>query len=118
MWFVNHLITELNLISPANYTADNNSTACIPVVSIATSTIIGITIAISFVVFFSLGVLVATCIGCMVKKRSKSTPAQQPVGNDMIGTSQGRISEIIVETNSAYDVAECKGNNQLPDYYI
>ena len=85
-------------------------------VSIATSTIIGITIVISFIVFFSLGVLVATCIGCMVKKRSKSTPAKQPIVYDMIGTSQGRISEIIMETNTAYDVAECKGNNQLPDY--
>ena len=76
------------------------------VASIATSTIIGITIASSFVVFFSLGVLVATCIGCMVKTRSKASPVQQPIVYDMIGTSQGRIAEIKVEPNYAYDVAE------------
>ena len=78
-------------------------------VSIATSTIIGITIVISFVVFFSLGVLVATCIGYMVKKRSKVTlhhPALEPSVYEIIETDQKKITAIKVEANSAYGTAK------------
>ena len=73
--------------------------------SIDTYTIIGITIVISFVAFFSLGVLVTTFIGCMVKKRSKVTlhhPALEPSVYEMIDTDQKKTITIDRETNSAY----------------
>ena len=73
--------------------------------------IIGITIIISFVVFFSLGVLVTTCFGCMVKTRSKVTlhhpnPALEPSVYEMIETDQNRIKAIELEVNSAYGTAK------------
>ena len=73
--------------------------------------IIGITIIISFVVFFSLGVLVTTCIGCMVKTRSKVTlhhpnPAMEPSVYEMIKTDQKKIKAIELEVNSAYGTAK------------
>ena len=73
--------------------------------------IIGITIIISFVVFFSLGVSVTTCIGCMVKTRSKVTlhhpdPAMEPSVYEMIKTDQNRIKAIELEVNSAYGTAK------------
>eukprot|EP00731_Ephydatia_muelleri_P002234 Em0001g2234a len=73
--------------------------------SIGTHTIIGITIGISFVVFFCLGVLVTTCIGCMVKTRSKVTlhhPAMKPSAYEMIENSQKTMTAPEVEPNSAY----------------
>eukprot|EP00731_Ephydatia_muelleri_P020659 Em0013g386a len=79
--------------------------------SIDTS-IIGLTIAIAFVVFFSLGVLVATCIGCVVvKKRSTVTLPHQPallepLVYEMIESDQKKITTIKVETNSAYGTAK------------
>ena len=77
--------------------------------SIDTYIIIGITIAISFVVFFSLGVLVTTCIGCMVKTRSKVTlhhPAMESTTYEMIESMQKKITAIEVEPNSAYGTAK------------
>ena len=79
-----------------NYTAAVDYTS---LASIATSTIIGITIGVSFVVFFSLGVLLATGIGCVMKARSKDTPDQQKMVYDEIGPHRGAIE---METNSAY----------------
>ncbi|KAL5516976.1 hypothetical protein EMCRGX_G002436 [Ephydatia muelleri] len=73
--------------------------------SIGTHTIIGITIGISFVVFFCLGVLVTTCIGCMVKTRSKVTlhhTAMKPSAYEMIENSQKTMTAPEVEPNSAY----------------
>ena len=76
--------------------------------SIDTSTIIGITIAIAFVVFFSMGVLVATSIGCLVKKKPEVSPhpAMEPSVYEMIETDQKIITAIEVEANSAYGVAK------------
>ena len=79
--------------------------------SIDTYTTIGITIVISFVVFFSLGVLVTTCISCMVKTRSKVTlhhldPALEPSVYEMIETDQKKIKAIALEANSAYGIAK------------
>eukprot|EP00731_Ephydatia_muelleri_P002324 Em0001g2324a len=77
--------------------------------SIGTHAIIGITIGISFVVFFSLGVLVSTCIGCMVKTRSKVTlyhPAMKPSAYEMIENSQKTMTAPEVEPNSAYETAK------------
>ena len=77
--------------------------------SIDTYIIIGITIAISFVVFFSLGVLVTTCIGCMVKTRSKVTlhhPAMESTAYEMIESMQKKITAIEVEPNFAYGTAK------------
>ena len=80
-------------------------------VSIDMYYIIGITVVISFVVFFSLGVLVTTCIGCMVKTRSKVTlhhpnPALEPSIYEMTETHQNRIKAIELEVNSAYGTAK------------
>ena len=77
--------------------------------SINTYAIIGITIVISFVVFFSLGVLVSTCIGCMVKERSKVTlhhPAPEPSVYEMVDSNQKKITAIEVKANSAYGASE------------
>ena len=79
------------------------------VASIDTYTIIGITIVISFVVFFSLGVLVTTCIGYMVKTRTKVTlhhPALERSVFEMIETDQKKIKAIELEVNSAYGTAK------------
>ena len=81
------------------------------VASIDTYTIIGITIVISFVAFFSLGVLVTTRIGCMVKTRSKVTlhhpdPALGPSVYEMIETHQNIIKAIELVVNSAYETAK------------
>ena len=79
--------------------------------SIDTYSIIGLTIAIAFVVFFSLGVLVATCIGCVVKKRSTVTLPHQPallepLVYEMIESDQKKIATIKVKINSAYGTAK------------
>ena len=78
--------------------------------SIDTYSIIGLTIAIAFVVFFSLGVLVATCIGCVVKKRSTVTLNQptllEPLVYEMIESDQKKITTIKVKINSAYGTAK------------
>eukprot|EP00731_Ephydatia_muelleri_P003888 Em0002g64a len=78
--------------------------------SIDTYTTIGITIVISFVVFFSLGVSLATCIGCMMKTRSKVKvtlphPALEPSTYEMIETDQKKTTSIKIEANSAYGTA-------------
>eukprot|EP00731_Ephydatia_muelleri_P003592 Em0001g3592a len=71
--------------------------------SIDTYIFIGITIAISFVVFFSLGVLVTTCIGCMVKTRSKVTlhhPAMESTAYEMIeNLNPSSLSCTIIDLN-------------------
>ena len=79
--------------------------------SIDTYITIGITIVISFVVFFSLGVSVTTCIGCMVKTRSKVTlhhpnPAMEPSVYEMTETNEKKIKAIELEANSAYGTAK------------
>ena len=91
------IITKLFFFTAVNYTAVNYTSLA----SIATSTIIGITIGVSFVVFFSLGVLLATCIGCVMKARSKATPDQQKMVYDVIGPHRGVIE---MEANSAYSL--------------
>ena len=88
--------------------------------SMDTSTVIGITFAISFVMF-SLVVLVAVCVCCLVKQRSKVIlrhPATKPSTHNMIETDQkdtitdiGR--DITMETNCVYAVPA-----DLSDYYI
>lgn len=65
-------------------------------------TVIGILIGTSFVVFFSLFVAM-----CILKKRSKVSlhhPAMEPSSYEMVGVGQ-KVSEIEVETNSAYGIA-------------
>ena len=92
---------QCNVFSPVNHTS---------MASIDTYAIIGITISISFVVFFSLGVLVAICIGCMVKRRSKVMPDEvhETVGLDRM--------QIAVEANSSYEIARYKEAAEQPDY--
>ena len=83
--------------------------------SIDTYTIIGITIVIS-VVFFSLGVLVTTCICCMAKTRFKVTlhhpdPAMEPSVCEMTETNGKEIKTIDLEVNSAYGATKYKGGS-------
>ena len=78
-------------------------------VSIDTYNIIGITIVISFVVFFSLGVLVTTCIVCMMKKKSKVTlhhPAVEPSVYEMVDTDPKKTATVDMDANSAYGTAK------------
>ena len=74
--------------------------------------VIGITIGTSFVVFFSLGVMVASCI-CVVKMRSKVThhhSTMEPSKHEMTNTNQ-KVTALVLETNSAYGSAA-----QEPEY--
>ena len=76
--------------------------------------IIGITIVISFVVFFSLGVLVTTCIGCMVKTRSKVTlhhPAMESPVYEMTDSNEEKTKAIDLEANSAYGATKYMGGS-------
>ena len=89
----------LPLLSPANMST--------LVTAIDTYSVIGITIGTSFVVFFSLGVMVASCICCVVKMRSKVTlhqSAMAPSVYEMMGADQ-KVAAFEVETNSAYGIA-------------
>ena len=73
------------------------------VASADTNTVIGITVAMTFIVFFSLGVLVTTCICCMVKKRSK-VPLHRPMEssrNDIITVDEKMATEM--EPDAVYD---------------
>ena len=70
--------------------------------SFDTYNIIGITTAIAFVVYFFLGMLVATLVGHMVKGKSKpavQNPAVESV-YEMVESSQ-KISEVEEEANTA-----------------
>ncbi|KAL5518244.1 hypothetical protein EMCRGX_G003944 [Ephydatia muelleri] len=87
------------------------------VASIETYAIIGITSSISFVVFFSLGVLVAICIGCMVKRKSKVTPGEKPPVYETVEPDQIQVAAIAVEANYSYDIATNKETVEQP-YYI
>ena len=83
-----YMTAKWNLISPANYMSK---------ASIDTYTIIGITIVISFV-FFSLGVLVTTCVCFMVKRRSKVTlrhAALEPSVYEMINLIRRKPQQLI-----------------------
>ena len=76
--------------------------------SIDINTIIGITIAISLAVFFPSGVLVATCIYCEWKMRSK-VPIHHSALNkviELIGTDQKTTMANEVETSSAFGSAK------------
>ena len=73
--------------------------------SIDVSTAVGITVSITFIMAFSLGVLVAICISCISKTRSKTTsphPSTPNVPYEMVGINQKKIGVIPLETNDAY----------------
>ena len=99
---------QCNVFSPVNPTS---------MASIDTYAIIGITISISFVVFFSLGVLVAICIGCMAIRRSKVTTGEKPPVYDVIETDQKQMASLALETNFSYDIVTNKEAAEQP-YYI
>eukprot|EP00731_Ephydatia_muelleri_P002664 Em0001g2664a len=88
--------------------------------SMDTSTVIGITFAILFVMF-SLVVLVAVCVCCLVKRKSKVIlrhSATIPSTHNMIETDQKDTitdieRDITMETNCVYAVPA-----DLSDYYI
>ena len=73
-------------------------------------TFIGITIASSFVAFFSLGVLLTMCVGHVLKTKSKLTPHKptlEPSVYEMVDTGQKNITSIFeVEANSAYGIVK------------
>ena len=78
-----------------------------------TYSVIGITIGTSFVVFFSLGVMVASCICCVVKMKSKVIhhhSTTESSKHEMTRTTQ-KVTALVVETNSTYGSAA-----QEPEY--
>ena len=102
------LTNAIQCSSPVNNTS---------VASIETYAIIGITSSISFVVFFSLGVLVAICIGCMVKRKSIVTPGEKPPVYETVEPDQIQMAAIAVEANYSYEIATNKDTVEQP-YYI
>ena len=73
--------------------------------SIDVSTAVGITVSITFIMAFSLGVLVAICISCISKTRSKTTSPHPSTPNapyEMMGINQKKIDVIPLENNDAY----------------
>ena len=73
--------------------------------SIDTSTVVGITFSITFIMAFSLGVLVTICISCISKTRSKTTsplPSTPNAPYEVVGINQKKIDVISLESNDAY----------------
>eukprot|EP00731_Ephydatia_muelleri_P033834 Em0039g20a len=70
--------------------------------SIDVSTAVGITFSITFIMAFSLGVLVTVCI---FKTRSKTTSPHHytpNAPNEVVGINQKKIDVILIESNAAY----------------
>ncbi|KAL5500509.1 hypothetical protein EMCRGX_G012085 [Ephydatia muelleri] len=81
------------------------ATAAICVPSIDVSTAVGITFSITFIMAFSLGVLVTICISCISKIRSKTTSPHLSAPNapyEVAGINQKKIDVIPLENNDAY----------------
>ena len=79
-------------------------------------TFIGITVAMAFIVFFSLGVLVTTCICCMVKTRSKVL-LHRPVESlvyEIVRVDQ-KMAATEMKPNAAYGVT---AGQVEPDVYM
>ena len=73
--------------------------------SIDVSTVVGITVSITFIMAFSLGVLVTICISCISKTRSKTTSPHPSTPNapyEVVGINQKKIDVIPLENNDAY----------------
>ena len=72
--------------------------------------IIGVTTAVSFVVFFSLGVMLTMSIGCVLKTKTKVAihqPTLELSAYDTIDTDQKKIKhDVEVKTNSAYGIVK------------
>ena len=73
--------------------------------SIDVSTAVGITFSITFIMAFSLGVLVTICISCISKTRSKTTSPHLSTPNapyEVVGIDQKKMDVIPLENNDAY----------------
>ena len=73
--------------------------------SIGVSTAVGITFSITFIMAFSLGVLVTICISCISKTRSKTTSPHPSTPNapyEVVGIDQKKMDVIPLENNDAY----------------
>ena len=73
--------------------------------SIDVSTAVGITFSITFIMAFSLGVLVTICISCISKTRSKTTSPHPSTPNapyEVVGIDQKKMDVIPLENNDAY----------------
>ena len=76
--------------------------------SIDVSTAVGITFSITFIMAFSLGVLVTICISCISKTRSKTTSPHPTTFNapyEVVGMNQ-KIDVIPLESNDAYETVK------------
>eukprot|EP00731_Ephydatia_muelleri_P011551 Em0006g445a len=92
--------SSASIISPTSA-----ATAAICVPSIDVSTAVGITFSITFIMAFSLGVLVTICISCISKTRSKTTSPHPSTPNapyEMVDINQKKIDVIPLENNDAY----------------
>eukprot|EP00731_Ephydatia_muelleri_P011292 Em0006g186a len=77
----------------------SNSTSHVP--SIGVSTAVGITFSITFIMAFSLGVLVTIAISCISKTRSKTIPTPNAT-YEVVGIREKKIEAIELQNNAAY----------------
>ena len=79
------------------------------IVSIDTPTAVGITFAITFIISFSMGMLVAFIILCVCyipRVSSITTEASIPTTYEVVGINQKQTSTIELESNAAYGIAK------------
>ena len=69
--------------------------------SIGVSTAVGITFSITFIMAFSLGVLVTIAISCISKTRSKTIPTPNAT-YEVVGIREKKIEAIELQSNAAY----------------
>eukprot|EP00731_Ephydatia_muelleri_P035787 Em0161g1a len=94
--FMTYSIPQSNLSNPG-------TSSHLP--SIDVSTVVGITFSITFIMAFSLGVLVTICISCISKTKSKTTSSHPTTSNapyDVVGIRQKKIDTIELKSNDAY----------------
>ena len=73
--------------------------------SIGVSTAVGITFSITFIMAFSLGVLVTIAISCFSKTRSKTIPTPNAT-YEVVGIREKKIEAIELQSNAAYGIVK------------
>ncbi|KAL5500563.1 hypothetical protein EMCRGX_G012148 [Ephydatia muelleri] len=94
--FMTYSVPQSNLSNPG-------TSSHLPAIDI--STVVGITFSITFIMAFSLGVLVTICISCISKTRSKTTSPHPSTPNatyEVVGIRQKKIDTIELKSNDAY----------------
>ena len=72
--------------------------------SIDVSTAVGITLSITFIMAFSLGVLVTICTNCVSKRMCKNKhPSSPDATYEVVSINQKKVDVIPLESNNAYE---------------